>query len=168
MQPLMVFFWRSSCGWMKCPQIRACSGSGVAETKSRRKRDRAAGARGQGAEPDQASCVRDFPNASHRLIPCFVEGASPPSPGVRARSKATPGSGVFSAQRRELPGQLFESPSPPQLSGIPLGRRRAKPRVRVIPGTVSLEATTGGRRGLKNTRRSTRVRESDLSARSLT
>lgn len=121
MQPLMVFFWRSSCGWMKCPQIRACSGSGVAETKSRRKRDRAAGARGQGAEPDQASCVRDFPIASHGLIPCFVEGASPPSPGVRARPKATPGSGVFSAQRRELPGQLFESPSPAHLSGIPLG-----------------------------------------------
>lgn len=107
MQPLMVFFWRSSCGWMKCPQIRACSGSGVAETKSRRKRDRAAGARGQGAEPDQASCVRDFPNASHRLIPCFVEGASPPSPGSSCEVESDSGQwSVFSSKAR-APGATF-------------------------------------------------------------
>ena len=118
MQPLMVFFWRSSCGWMKCPQIRACSGSGVAETKSRRKRDRAAGARGQGAEPDQASCVRDFPIASHRLIPCFVEGASPPLPefvrgrtGLRAvecfQLKGESSRGNFSRVRRRHVSQGF-------------------------------------------------------------
>ena len=133
-----------------------------AQARSRRRRPRPRCGAGSG------ELRARFPECESQAHPLFRRGCVTASSGVRARSKATPGSGVFSAQRRELPGQLFESPSPPHLSGIPLGRRRAKPRVRVIPGTVSLEATTGGRRGLKNTRRSTRVRESDLSARSLT
>ena len=132
-----------------------------AQARSRRRRPRPRCGAGSG------ELRARFPDCESQAHPLFRRGCVTASSGVRARSNGTPGSGVFSAQRRELPGQLFESPTPARFSGIPLGSRRAKPRVRVTPGTVSLESTMGGCRGLKNTRCSTRDRESDWSARSV-
>ena len=109
MQPLMVFFWRSSRGWMKCPQIRACSGSGAAETKSRRKRDRAAGAFGQISGLDQLSCGGDSLIASHWLNPGFVSCASLPFPEFAQGGKSLRAAGCFSSQARALGATLRET-----------------------------------------------------------
>ena len=149
MQPLMVFFWRSSCGWMKCPQIRACSGSGAAETKSRRKRDRAAGALGQISGLDQLSCGGGFPDCESLAQPRIRLVCVLAFPGVRARRKESPGSGVFQLSGESSRGYSSRDRRRHVCRGLSWGATRQK-RVRVTPGnSAALESTAGGCHRLK-------------------